>query len=116
MKSARTPAAMAQRVGLLEAKAAALGGDARQPEVAAAAEALFDALEQLYPADPWERGLPRLSTPEKIAAAAARAAAETIDTAEVDALRAVLPADALAIFGMHPVEALLACALVRPHP
>lgn len=94
---------------LLRLERAAASLRRAQPEAARlriAAAALFDVLEAHFPADPWSAGLPRHSSADKVAAAAARLLADAPSDVDLAAL-AAMPQEALRIFGTSAKELLI---------
>jgi hypothetical protein len=95
---------LARRVAALEAVAPA-SESGRRAELQRAARALFDALERIYPSEPWRAGAVRRDCGARIVDAARRLEAGELTVHEREALRG-LPAEALTAFGVTPEEAL----------
>lgn len=109
MTSRRTPAAIARRVEDLEqaAGAAKRAANGKVPgRVAQAIDAIFSALEALYPKEPWGPGSYGRGSHTLIDEAAERLLAGTMPESELAALHQALPAEARAVFGLTPEQAL----------
>ncbi len=109
-----TVAGMAKRLARLEEEAArslqAPAEAERERALKQAARALFDALEAIFPDDPWQPGQPRRTCIAKIDDLAERLQAGQLtdeDRRALAALPAVLPAEVLDVFGITVEGAVL---------